>query len=636
MLNVMRKSANSWVIKTLLILIAVSFSVWGIEGLRNAGNDKPVITVEDWSASRSYVQQSFDTFIREQKQQLGNLPLDNPLIRQQLRREFLQRMVNDRLLLHSAMNMGMTLSPKGLQENIANDPMFQRDGQFNDSLYRNILRQNRLDPKSYEADTVVRHARAHLAQGLTNVATAPTLLLESMLKQESEKRQVELMVLDQSTLAEVEDPGDEALRAYQEQNRQAYTVEKRAKVRYLLLDAESIRGELNIDDAKIAAHYEESKHLYQSAESRQIRHILAKFKAGDEAAKTAAQKKIDDAKARLANGEAFADVAKALSEDITANMGGSLGKFQKGSGLVPSFEKVAFELEAGTVSDVVETPFGYHLIVVDGIEGEGTKPLSAVKAEIEALLFQDGAGEAVYNKSIALEDMLASGDSLASIGKDLNLHYKETDWIEYSKLDGTVSIEKEAKFHEVTFSTLNGERSTLVELSDNRYFVVEVIERQEPTLKPLKSVRTELLTAYRTEKAQTQGKDVMDAALKALKEGQSWQEAAKKHAQIQTLSPDAFTAGDKESKVPATVRQAAFRTALEKPLYQTVISDGNRRYVLKLTGVTPGQVDAEMLKNPQLAQGFSGMLGNEMQEAFMMWRRKHAEITMDPKVFDNL
>jgi peptidyl-prolyl cis-trans isomerase C len=64
---------------------------------------------------------------------------------------------------------------------------------------------------------------------------------------------------------------------------------------------------------------------------------------------------------KLSNGALFEDLAKDFSECPSGKEGGHLGEFGKGM-MVPSFEKVAFALLPGEVSEIVRTQFGYHLI----------------------------------------------------------------------------------------------------------------------------------------------------------------------------------------------------------------------------------------------------------------------------------
>ncbi len=66
-------------------------------------------------------------------------------------------------------------------------------------------------------------------------------------------------------------------------------------------------------------------------------------------------------KTKIAKGESFANLAKQYSIDVSKKRGGDLGYFSRGM-MVPEFEKAAFSLEKGQVSDIIKTQFGYHII----------------------------------------------------------------------------------------------------------------------------------------------------------------------------------------------------------------------------------------------------------------------------------
>jgi len=78
--------------------------------------------------------------------------------------------------------------------------------------------------------------------------------------------------------------------------------------------------------------------------------------------KTEAQGQIIELLDAIKKGADFADLARQISDCPSGEDGGDLGEFGKGE-MVPEFDKVAFDLKPGDVSDVVETAFGYHLIM---------------------------------------------------------------------------------------------------------------------------------------------------------------------------------------------------------------------------------------------------------------------------------
>jgi peptidyl-prolyl cis-trans isomerase C len=94
-------------------------------------------------------------------------------------------------------------------------------------------------------------------------------------------------------------------------------------------------------------------------------HILLMY-AGSERStasrsKEDAKTQIEDLKGQLASGTDFGELAGAHSDCPSGRSGGSLGPFGRGQ-MVGAFEDTAFGLEVGATSDVVETPFGFHLI----------------------------------------------------------------------------------------------------------------------------------------------------------------------------------------------------------------------------------------------------------------------------------
>jgi peptidylprolyl isomerase len=92
---------------------------------------------------------------------------------------------------------------------------------------------------------------------------------------------------------------------------------------------------------------------------------------------------------RAQGGEDFAALARAESQDkITALQGGDLGYFEQGA-MVAAVDEVAFRLEPGQVSGVVQTPHGLHVIKVTGRRTAGIAPLDEVRERIVTLLTRE-------------------------------------------------------------------------------------------------------------------------------------------------------------------------------------------------------------------------------------------------------
>jgi len=140
-------------------------------------------------------------------------------------------------------------------------------------------------------------------------------------------------------------------------------------------------------EAEIEKFYTDNPARFNRDAMVRASHVLIMFKADAPAAEKAAKKKIAEAaRARVAKGEAFAKVATEVSEDKgSAANGGDLDYFRKGM-MVPEFEKVAFNAKVGEVSQVFETPFGYHFLVVTDTKPAGKIPLAEVHDRIAMVI----------------------------------------------------------------------------------------------------------------------------------------------------------------------------------------------------------------------------------------------------------
>jgi peptidyl-prolyl cis-trans isomerase C len=140
---------------------------------------------------------------------------------------------------------------------------------------------------------------------------------------------------------------------------------------------------ISIPEKEIKAFYDTQPDLFKLPEMVRASHILIKVAPGSsDARKAEARKKLQDIQEKLKKGEDFAALAKEFSQCPTSSSrGGDLNYFRRGQ-MVKPFEEVAFSLEPGKVSDVVETKFGYHLIRVVEKKPESTVPYEPAKGLI--------------------------------------------------------------------------------------------------------------------------------------------------------------------------------------------------------------------------------------------------------------
>ena len=143
-------------------------------------------------------------------------------------------------------------------------------------------------------------------------------------------------------------------------------------------------------DADIQKFYDDNPDKFNVPEQVHAAHILLKVDAKDTPEQKAeTKKKLEGIRADIeANKISFADAAAQYSQDPSnAKSGGDLGFFRRGQ-MVKPFEEAAFSTSPGTLSQVVETQFGYHIVRVLELKPAGKAALDEVKPTIKRYLDQ--------------------------------------------------------------------------------------------------------------------------------------------------------------------------------------------------------------------------------------------------------
>lgn len=159
---------------------------------------------------------------------------------------------------------------------------------------------------------------------------------------------------------------------------------------------QEVYSNVEVTQEEKQSFYDDNKQLFQQPESVDASHILITTQGLDEEAKAEALDRAEDIREDVVGGADFHETAREQSEGPSASNGGRLGSFQRGQ-MVPAFEEAAFNLEPGEISDVVETQFGYHIILVTDKSDGSTQSFDEAEAQIQQYLLQQQNNEALQS-----------------------------------------------------------------------------------------------------------------------------------------------------------------------------------------------------------------------------------------------
>jgi peptidyl-prolyl cis-trans isomerase D len=247
---------------------------------------------------------------------------------------------------------------------------------------------------------------------------------------------------------------------------------------------EATQALLQKDPERVRKAYEARRREFDQPEQARVRHILARFEVGDEAAKQAARERIDAIRARLAQGEDFASVAKEASEDpATRENGGDLGLVSRG-GIVAPLEEAAFTQAPGALGEVIESPQGFHLLRVDERRAARVVPFEEAQAQVAAeLARQDAAVAAARARAEKLSQAVAGGQDLVDAAREQGAPILRPDALRRNPSGYVPQLGASPELVAAAFTLDEQRRSdpTIHSVDENVFVLIQLLERRAPT-----------------------------------------------------------------------------------------------------------------------------------------------------------
>ena len=338
MLSTLRSKTGGWVAKIFIGLLAASFAVWGIEDMLRGGTSDELAKVGEQSVTSTQYREAFNNQLRSYSQQLNESITHDRARELGLDRQILGDLMRDAALDNQANTLGIRMPAKAVAQSIADTPRFQSpDGSFNAEAFRQLLRANALSEQQFFAAEAQNMTRQAISLPLTSKAVVPDTLVELIWKHRSEQRDAKWLEITTPEITAT--PGDADLKAFYDENPNAFAEPERRTFAVVALTPEAIAASTDVDEQELQRQYEADKAKYTTPETRTVLQIPFPGEAEARAA-------LDKIKA----GTSFEDIAKerGLSE---ADM--SLGTVAKDAIPDTIIADAAFALEDGAVSDVV-------------------------------------------------------------------------------------------------------------------------------------------------------------------------------------------------------------------------------------------------------------------------------------------
>lgn len=495
MLQFMRDYAKSWMIKIILWTVVASFIgtiflVWGMGRETSAGI---VATVEGKRITFEEYQEYYNRLYEFYKKQQANIKED--ILAPIIKRNALDSIIMRKLQLSIANQEGLRITNDELIDDIQRTDIFKKNGRFDKDIYIRILGANRINPAQYEEsvkeDLLIKKLENFIKDG---VKVSRQEVIDAYTRQ-NEKVNIDYIVLGPPNFLNRVTVMSDKLEEFYKNNSPLFQRGEEIVAEYILSDPKNFEKDIRIEDARVSEHYNSNIAKYRVEKRVKARHILIALSPdADEKTEKEAKEKALKVSQELKAGGDFAELAKKYSDDPSVkDNGGDLGYFSKGQ-MVKPFEDAAFALKEGELSEPVKTQFGFHIIKVEKIENERTKPLAEVRGEILKTLTEE---EATKRAKAELEGVKKGNDLKVA---NLNQVIKGHTYLAAS----TENLKKDDRRYPVlsrtSFALKKGEISEIVE-DGGKFYILRYKDKKDAFIPKLEEIRIEVEGAYRSEEA---------------------------------------------------------------------------------------------------------------------------------------
>ena len=524
MIQELREYSNNIFFKLLMGVIAVTFVLsFGVGGF--FGDRKEVVAkVNDQEILLKEYREAYQNRLGALQQQFGE-NAEQFAEQLNLRQQVFNQLIDRHLLLTDAAELNLVATDLELQDYIRKQPFFQQNGQFDYDTYETVLSQNRIVRHEYEAslraDILLTKKQQLLGTGLVISDNE----VEQTFRRNFEKIEVEYVYFDPQVFVEKTTAEDAELRKYLQDNPQNFQTLNKFRMEYFTISADYYQDNVKVREREVRRYYKKYTDNYVTPPEVKARHILLKLVPdAPENEQQEKREQLNKLLAEIKAGSSFEELAKKHSEDGTSADGGDLGWFKPGE-MVPAFESAAFALEAGQVSEIVQSPFGLHLIKVEERKDEITKSLDEAREEITLILAESRAQKRLEEDLDRLAGL--AGEAFTDEAQKLNKEVLNAEW--FDRTEVIPGLGSAAALVPELVSRKAGEMGVWKRNPVLGHVIYRLTETKIPETRLFEDAKEDVFKAVRLEKAKTVALESAKKALTQLEAGTKLNKLVKKH-----------------------------------------------------------------------------------------------------------
>lgn len=597
MLQSIRDNAQGWLAWIIVILISIPFALWGIHEYLRPTPKQIIAEVNGTEILEPDFQQQVRQRERQLRAMLQDQNIDLSFMKSQIHESTLTQMIEEELIVQTAIDAGMRISDELLQQRIRQIQGFQEEnGNFSPTLYENVLKNQGISPSGFEREMRRSMLTNQLREGILRSALLTDNDQQQRQRLEEQQRYVSYFIIPTTRFQTTVVISDTEIEAEYNNNLARYMTPEKVSIEYVELSQKNLIKPQELDENTLKQRYQERKTAFTTPAQWQARHILfATDKSASAEAINAAKNQAQQVLAQLRAGQDFAELAKTFSDDAgSKNQGGELGWFGPGA-MVKPFEEAVKAMQVGEVSEPIQSEFGFHLIKLEDSKPEVTRSFTEVKEQLIEELQKESAESAFYGQAEQFANLaFEHPNSLDILAETLKLPIKTTELFEHIVSPEADSILSHQAVIDAAFSDTvlkEGYNSEVIDIDEQHIMVLRLKDHQPAQPKLLAEVTADITANLTQEKAKAEVQTLGKNLLSQIKAQGNPDQLASDH-DLQWLPAQWIQRQDTTLKQPDIVREA-FKMGhpTDQPaLYQGITLSNGDYALVALLEVKEGQI----------------------------------------------
>jgi peptidyl-prolyl cis-trans isomerase D len=626
MLEKFRSYAQTKAAKIILALILVPFALFGIDSyLNQAGNNLSIAKVNGYKIALPEYNRAIEN-VRNRIMSEGKKVDPAMFDSFEFKESVIDGLITKQLLNNDIKKSKFKITDQQLSQYIIGMPEFQKDGKFSQEIYDKVLQNNQLTPKKFEEsirnDLLIQQVR----DGLQKLTFIPPSNLEETLKATSQQREISIAEFKTKEYMAKANIAEKDMQAFYDQNKSKFLAPEQVKAEFVVFSLANILPTINVTEDEIKSFYKTNADKYQNQQQREASHILiAASKNAPPAEKAKAKAKAEDILNQIRKSpKQFEELATKYSQDPeSAKKGGDLGAFGRGM-MVKPFDDAVFSMKVNEISNIVESDFGYHIIKLTKVIGEGGG-FDSMRPQIKAeLIYQKGQEKFAALAEEFSNKVYEQSSSLDAVSKKFNLPIQKTDWI--SRNDSDKFFKNETLMSALySKESIKDRRNTeAIEVTPNNLISARVVDYKAQSTKPFVDVKKNIEDYLKFESAKKTVAKEGEAVLKSLADTSqkiNWQ-------------PSALVDRKNTKDFSDAVINHAYKMPTDKLPSYSGFMDGNNGYIIVKVNKVAFPNDSNEENKKAFASDYSEALSAEYLSAYLKGLKAKASVSVNQKFFE--